>query len=124
MIHLIKSIFAFFEPFSLLLALVPLVGYLALVGLIRISGNTLITTGARDIGAIGLAISGLVAVGPAELFFPTAAATAFGPTVWLILIVFYALCVALVALTSKPRLVVYGRTPEEIYEPLLNALPS
>ena len=68
---LIDRIVSYFEPFSLLLALVPLIGYLLLLGLIRVSGHTLITTGARDIGALGLAISGLVAVGPGELFFPT-----------------------------------------------------
>ena len=100
---------------------VPLIGYLTLMGLIRISGNTLITTGARDIAALGLAISGLVAVGPVELFFPMAAATAFGPMVWVVLAVFYALCITLIAMTAKPKLVTYGRSPEEIFGPLLTA---
>ena len=116
---MLESFVSYFEPFPLLLALVPLIGYLTVMGLIRVSGSTLITSGARDIAALGLALSGLVAAGPAELFFPMAAATAFGPMVWLILGTFYALCVTLVAMSSKPKLVVYGRTPDEIYGPLL-----
>tara|TARA_R110002049_G_scaffold2750_2_gene21563 strand:+ start:381984 stop:382664 length:681 start_codon:yes stop_codon:yes gene_type:complete len=118
---MIDRLVSYFEPFPLLLALVPLIGYLSLMGLIRVSGNTLITSGARDIAALGLAISGLVAVGPAELFFPMAAATAFGPFVWIVLIIFYALCVTLVAMTAKPKLVAYGRTAEEMYPLLLTA---
>jgi len=112
---------SYFEPFALLVALVPMIGYLMLLGSIRLSGLALITTGGRDLAALAMAISGLIVVGPAELFFPTAAATAFGPLVWLILAVFYALCVTLVALASKPKLVIYGRTPEEIFPALVQA---
>ncbi len=109
------------EPFKLLLALLPLIGYLSLICMIRLSGRALVTTGGRDIAALGIAISGLLAVGPGELFFPTAAATVFGPVVWVALGLFYALCTALIALTTTPRLIVYGRTPEELFEPLLEA---
>jgi hypothetical protein len=109
------------EPFKLLLALLPLVGYLFVLSLIRISGRALVTTGGRDIAALAMAISGLVAIGPIELFFPTAAATVFGPAVWVALAIFYALCSTLICLTCAQRLVVYGRTPEELYEPLLAA---
>lgn len=82
---------------------------------------TLVTTGGRDIAALAIAISGMLAVGPAELFFPSSAATVFGPLVWFALAGFYALSVALIALTSQPKLVIYGRTPDEIFQPLLNA---
>ena len=109
------------EPFTILLALLPLIAYLAVLSLIRLSGWALVTTGGRDIAALAVAISGLLAVGPAELFFPAAAASMFGPAVWLALGAFYGLSVALVALTSRPKLVVYGRTPEELYPPLLAA---
>lgn len=109
------------SPFSMLLALVPLVGYLVVVAAIRLSGRSLITTGGRDVAALGLAIAGLVAIGPAELFFPTAAAIWFGPIVWIWLAALYALCVTLIAVTIRPRLVIYGRTPEEMFEPLLRA---
>ncbi len=111
----------FIEPFAILLALLPLIGYLAVLGVIRVTGQTLVTTGGRDFAALGVAIAGFVAVGPAELFFPNAAATVFGPIVWLALISFYGLLVTLIVLTSKPKLVVIGRMPNELYEPLLNA---
>lgn len=110
-----------FEPFTILLALLPLIGYLAIFSVIRLSGRALVTTGGRDIAALGIAISGMLAIGPAELFFPSAAATLFGPMVWIALGSFYALSVSLIALTSQPKLVVYGRTPEELFDPLLAA---
>ena len=73
----------FVEPFVIVMAFVPLIGYLLVLGWIRISGRAVVTTGARDTAALALAISGFIVVGPAELFFPNAAATAFGPIVWL-----------------------------------------
>ncbi|MCC9603116.1 hypothetical protein LOC67_21410 [Stieleria sp. JC731] len=109
------------EPFFLLIAWLPLIAYLLLLASIRLSGRVLVTTGGRDIAAMGFAICGLVAVGPGELFFPKAAAATFGPWVWVALSSFYALIVTLIALTTRPRLVVYGRTPEQILEPLLAA---
>lgn len=112
------------EPFTLLLALLPLIAYLTIICGIRLSGRALVTTGGRDIAALSLAIVGLLAVGPAELFFPTAVATLFGPVVWAALAAFYGLSVTLVALSSKPKLVVIGRTPEQMYKPLLEAAKS
>ena len=107
------------EPFTVLLALLPLIGYLLVLSAIRLSGRAIVTTGGRDIAALAIAISGLLAVGPAELFFPSAAATVFGPVVWFALAAFYGLSASLVALSVAPKLVVYGRTPEELFEPLL-----
>ncbi|QDT04412.1 hypothetical protein K227x_28030 [Rubripirellula lacrimiformis] len=104
-----------------MLALVPLIGYLAMFSWIRISGRSMVTSGGRDIAAIAIAVAGMLAVGPAELFFPSTAATVFGPIVWLALAAFYGLVVSLIALTSAPKLVVFGRTPEETYPPLLRA---
>ncbi len=112
------------DPFTILLALLPLVAYLLVFSLVRLSGKALVTTGGRDIAALAMGISGLLAVGPAELFFPTAAATMFGPVVWMALGAFYGLSVSLIALSSPPRVVVYGRTAEELYEPLLAAARS
>lgn len=108
-------------PLPLLIAAVPLIAYLAVLAGVRLFGQTLITTGGRDIAALAVAIAGLVAVGPVELFFPMQAAAMFGPLVWLALALLYGLCVTLATLTCRPKLVVYGRTPEEMYEPLLRA---
>lgn len=109
------------EPIFLLIALLPLIAYLLLLAVIRLSGRALVTTGGRDIAALGFAVSGLVAAGPGELFFPKAAAGVFGGWVWLALAVFYALIVTLLGLTSRPRLVIYGRTPDQMLEPLYRA---
>lgn len=115
------NVFDSADPFTILLALVPLIAYLLVISAVRLSGRALVTTGGRDIAALALAVSGLLAVGPAELFFPSAAATVFGPAVWVALAVFYGLSVALVALSFPPRIAVYGRTAEELFQPLLAA---
>lgn len=115
------NVFDSADPFTILLALVPLIAYLLVISAVRLSGRALVTTGGRDIAALALAVSGLLATGPAELFFPSAAATVFGPAVWVALAVFYGLTVSLVALSFPPRIAVYGRTAEELFEPLLAA---
>jgi uncharacterized membrane protein len=56
-----------------------------------------------------------------ELFFPEGAASRFGPWVWLLLVVFYGLCVSLVVLLMKPRLVVYNISMEEV-RPILTKI--
>lgn len=106
------------DPVYLLIALLPLIGYLLLLGCIRLSGKALVTTGGRDLASLGFAISGLVAIGPGELFFPKSAAGVFGPWVWVALIAFYSLIVSLIALTSRPRLVIFGRSPDQMLDPL------
>jgi hypothetical protein len=68
----------------------------------------LVISGARDMLALGIAVSGMVVVGPVELFLPDRAAAQFGPYVWLLLLSLYGLCVVLVALVQKPRLTVYN----------------
>ncbi len=117
MLPILKTI----EPFALLLALLPLVGYLLVLGLVRFSGRALVTTGARDIAALGIAIAGMIAVGPAQLFFPATAATVFGSIIWFALAAFYFLILMLVCLTTTPKLVVYGRKANECYDALLQA---
>jgi hypothetical protein len=106
------------ETIYLLIAILPLTAYLMLLGCIRFFGRVLITTGGRDIAALGFGIAGLIAIGPGELFFPKAAAGVFGPWVWFALITFYSLIVSLIALVSRPRIVIYGRMPEQLVEPL------
>ncbi len=115
------NVFDSADPFTILLALLPLIAYLLVISAVRLSGRALVTTGGRDVAALALAVSGLLAVGPAELFFPSAAAAVFGPAVWIALAVFYGLSVSLVALSFPPRIAVYGRTAEELFGPLLEA---
>jgi hypothetical protein len=109
------------EPFSLLIAILPLAAYLTLFGAIRLSGRPVVTTGGRDIFAVAVAVSGLIAIGPAELFFPRAAATLFGAAIWPVLAFLYFLVVTLIVMSARPRLVVYGRGPNSLVDPLLRA---
>ncbi len=81
----------------------------------------MVTTGGRDIFAVAIAISGMVAVGPIELFFPSAAGAAFGTGVWPLLAFLYFLFVSLVILSSRPKLVVYGAGPSAVMSALLEA---
>lgn len=107
--------------FPILLALLPLGAYLVLMGIIRLYGRPLVTTGGRDTFALAMGISGLAAVGPGELFFPSAAGASFGPAVWPLLAMLYFLLVSLVILNNRPRLVIYGIRDANVLQPLLLA---
>lgn len=112
---------SFLVAFPILLALLPLGAYLVLMGLIRLFGHPLVTTGGRDTFALAVGISGLAAVGPGELFFPSAAGASFGPAVWPLLAMLYFLLVSLVILNTRPRLVIYGIRESTIITPLFLA---
>jgi hypothetical protein len=96
------------------IAMGPLAVYLLLLGFINLSTRPFVTTGARDIGALGLAISGLILAGPMELFLPEAATHRFGGYVWLLLVAFYGLCLTLLVLLLRPRLVIYNVNPDQL----------
>ena len=103
------------DPLHACIALGPLAMYLMVLGVINLSARPLVTTGARDLLAMGLAVVGLAVAGPMELFFPEKAAGAFGTTVvWSLMLVFYALTVACLALMMRPRLVIYNVTSEQL----------
>jgi hypothetical protein len=102
------------DPLHLAIALGPLAVYLLVLGLVNLSRWPRVATGARDAAALGLAISGLVVAGPMELFLPEPAAWRFGAYVWLLLLSLYGLCVTLVALVLRPRLVIYNVTLEQL----------
>jgi hypothetical protein len=102
------------DPLHLAIALGPLTVYFFLVGLVNLSRRPLLTTGARDVAALGVGIGGLVVAGPMELFLPEQAASRFGPYVWLLLLALYGMCLTLLALLLRPRLVVYNITLEQL----------
>ena len=102
------------DPLHFSIALGPLAVYLLLLGVLHLSRHPFLTTGARDAAALGVAISGFVIAGPMELFLPHAAATRFGPYVWVLLIAFYFLCLTLFVLLMRPRLVIYHVTAEQL----------
>jgi hypothetical protein len=96
------------------LALGPLAVYLVLIGLVQLRRRPLLTTGTRDLAALGLALGGFAVIGPLELFMPEAAATVFGWMVWAPLLTLYALGVLLIVLYQRPRLVIYNITVDEL----------
>jgi hypothetical protein len=102
------------DTFSACLAFGPLGIYLFLLGLVNLSRRPLVINGTRETLALGLALAGLMIVGPMQLFMPQEAAVRFGQLIWLLLIGFYALSVTLLILLSRPRLIVYNISPEEL----------
>jgi TRAP-type mannitol/chloroaromatic compound transport system permease large subunit len=116
------------DPLHVALALGPLAVYLVVVGLFNLSRRPLLTTGARDLFALGIGMGGFAIIGPLDLFAPfmvmriglervagEAQATLwFGPLVWGLMLSLYLLCLLLVCLVMRPRLVVYNSTPGEV----------
>lgn len=102
------------DTFSACLAFGPLAIYLVLLGAINLQRRALVIGGTRETLSLGLALGGLVIVGPMQLFMPEDAATRFGQYVWLLLLTFYVLSLALIVLISRPRLIVYNASPAEL----------
>ena len=102
------------DPLHFAIAMGPLTAYLFLLGAVNIFRGPLLTTGARDTAVLGIAVSGLIVAGPMELFLPEAAAFRFGPWVWVLMLAFYFLCLTLLVLLGRPRLVVYNVTVEQL----------
>lgn len=109
------------DPFRLAIALVPVASYVLLLGLLNLRRRPFLTSGGCDLAALGVALSGVMFFGPMELFRPDAATRAFGNYIWLFLLLFYWLCVVLLALLSRPRLVVYNISLEEFHPHLAEA---
>ena len=106
------------ESFHQCLALGPLAIYMLLLGVINLARRPFLVSGARDAAVLGLAVSGLVVVGPMALMFPEMTAAHLGPNgfkyVWVMLLVLYALGLVVVLLTLRPRLVVYNISVDEL----------
>jgi hypothetical protein len=103
------------DPFRLAIALVPVAAYVLLLGVVNARRRPFITSGGSDLTALGVALSGLMFVGPIELFRPEAATRELGNYIWLVLLLFYWLWLLLVVLLSRPRLVVYNISMEELH---------
>ncbi len=103
------------DPLRLAIAIVPVAAYVLLLGLVNLRRRPFLTSGGCDLTALGLAVSGLVFVGPLELFRPEAATRSFGNYIWLFLLMFYWLWLLLVVLLARPRLVIYNIGAEELH---------
>ena len=102
------------DPLRLAIALVPLAAYCLVLGILNARRRPFLTSGGADLAALGAALTGLVLIGPIELFRPEQASAEFGSYVWLFLVVFYWLCLWLTALVARPRLVVYNISGDEL----------
>jgi hypothetical protein len=109
------------DPFRLAVALVPVAAYVLLLGLLNLRRRPFLTSGGCDVAALGAALSGLMFVGPMELFRPEAATRSFGNYIWLFLLLFYWLWLVLFVLLSRPRLVIYNISAEELHPVLAEA---
>ncbi len=107
------------DPVRFAIAVIPLAAYLGVIGWVNCRRRPLVTSGACDLTALGIGLLGLVFVGPIELFRPELATTQFLNYIWALLIGLYLLWIALAAMVSRPRLVVYNMTPEEL-RPMLS----
>ncbi len=124
------------DPFRLCLALGPVAVYLLLLGAINLSRRPFLSGGTRDAAALGLAVAGLVMIGPLDLFFPdvatasvTAAIAKIGvppvrAVIWLLLGFCYALGLLLLLSLLKPRLILYNITSDQLRPLLADLLPQ
>lgn len=110
------------DPLHFVIGVGPLAVYLLLIGLLNYSRRPFLTSGSRDATALGVAISGLVIAGPMELFMPPAAADRFSGWVWILLLMFYGLCVSLFILLMRPRLVIYNISVDQLRPLLMEAV--
>ncbi|TWU00715.1 hypothetical protein Pla108_16670 [Botrimarina colliarenosi] len=110
------------DPLRFAIAAVPLGSYLLLLGLLNLRTRPVLVTGAADLATLGMALTGLIFVGPIALFRPDAATVELGDFVWLFLLAFYWLWVTLAAMLCRPRLVVYNLSAEELRPVLSEAV--
>ena len=92
----------------LCIAILPLSTHLLTLSAFNLSRHPCVVSGSRNLWSLALAISGMMIVGPMDLFLPDDAVRRYGFLVWPIMIGLYVLCWIFVQLVSRPRLVIYG----------------
>lgn len=92
-------------------AFVPLGAYLLMLGTFHLRRRPLVVSGGADWALLGAGVTGLVLVGPLALVQP-----AIGNTPWsaLLLVALFALLIAMGTLVSRPRLVIYNVTIDQV----------
>lgn len=102
------------DPLHLIIALTPLALYLLPLAVTNLSRRPKMTTGARDLAALGVGIMGFVFAGPMELFMPEVAASRWQGLVWVLLILLYGLTLSLLVMLTRPRLIIYNMTLDQL----------
>jgi len=92
----------------------PLAMHLLLLAGLNLSRRPHVTTGARNATSLAFALAGFVIVGPVDMFLPADAVRIYSKMIWPMLICFYSLCLTLYLLMSRPKLVVYNVSREEL----------
>jgi hypothetical protein len=111
------------DPFRLCVGLGPVAMYLLLLGAVNLSRRSLLVSGVRDAATVAIALSGLVVIGPMDLFFPFESAVRLGSYyVWLLLLALYMMCVVLWLLLLRPRLIIYNISAEKLRPILADAV--
>ncbi len=110
------------DSFRIILALGPVAIYLLLLGAINLSRRPLLVSGGRDIAALALTVSGMLIIGPFELFLPWSSVVRYGPYVWVLVMSFYMLCVTMGVLMVRPRLVIYNISADKLRPVLADAV--
>lgn len=93
---------------SPLTALAPLGVYLFFLGIINLSSKTRVLTGRQDFIALSLGISGLIIIGPMQVFLPQAGMIRFGNNVWYPMAILYLFGTTWLLLLNRPRLILYN----------------
>ena len=109
------------DPLRMAIAVLPIAVYFGLIGILNLRRRPFVTTGGCDLAALGAALTGMVLIGPVELFRPEATSPELGRFVWLFLLVPYWLSVWLAVLLSRPSIVVYNVSMEELRPVLAEA---
>lgn len=113
------------DPLRLCIALGPLAVYLLLMGFLNLLRRPFLTTAPRDLAALGVAVSGLILIGPVELFLARALATPFADHMWLfwsLVASLYLSTLTLLILSERPRISLHNVTLEDAREVLLEAI--
>lgn len=92
-------------------ALLPLGLYLLALGCVHLRGRPLVLSGAWDGILLGGSLTGLALIGPLALVRPAVGNPLWG---WLIVLLLFGLLVAVCVLVSRPRLVVYNITVDQL----------
>ena len=100
---------------SPLTALGPLSIYLIFLGLVNLSSKTRLLTGRQDFTALSLGVSGLIVVGPIQVFLPQGAMIRFGSNAWYPMILLYLFCTTWLLLLNRPQLILYNLKKKEFF---------
>ncbi|HKD35719.1 MAG TPA: hypothetical protein VKB78_02935 [Pirellulales bacterium] len=108
------------DPLYLAIAFVPLALYLIGLAGIHLMPRPIVWTGALDVAALGAGVSGMIVAGPMDLFLPESSPMS-GMYLWMLMLTLYVLAITLWNLLSRPRLVIFNITAEQL-RPMLSEL--